>query len=295
MKRILVTCSCLVLVILAVGLGGCSDNTSPSSSSSNFTLTFAAPKSAGVGAAKAVAPDTFYAGADTLVLTSAQVVLREIELQACAAYDTSLADSSSVDSLWVEEFEAGPMLVDLPLGGAISQVLSLDVTPGTYSEVEFKVHPVRGDEPAAAAFLAAHPEFDGVSIRAEGTFNGVPFTFTTRMGAHQESDIDPALVVGDGGGPVNLTLSVDHGRWFAGPDSTLVDPSTAIFGGENRILVEHNIRHSFRAFEDRDHDGWDDRHGDPDGGHHGGGGSGGGGGGGGGHDGGGHHGGGMGH
>lgn len=287
MKRILVLCSCLALVILAVGLGGCSDNTSPSASTANFSLTFAAPQVAGAGAAKAVAPDTFFAGGDTLVLTSAQVVLRKIELQACAAYDTSLADSSGVDSLWVEEFEAGPMLVDLPLGGAISQVLSVEVTPGTYSEVEFKVQPVRGDEPEAVAFLAAHPEFEDVSIRAEGTFNGVPFTFTTRMGAHQESDIDPALVVGDGSGPVNLTLSVDHGRWFAGPDSTLVDPSTALFGGENRVLVERNIRRSFRAFEDRDHDGLDDHHGDSDGGHHGGGGHDDGG-----HDGGGHHGGG---
>ena len=267
MKKILVLCSCLALVILAAGLGGCSDNGSPAASGSNFTLTFASSKAA--GAAKAVAPDTFTAGGDTLVLTSAQVVLREIELQACAAYDTSLADSSSIDSLWVEEFETGPMLVDLPLGGAIAQVLSVDVTPGTYNEVEFKVHPVRGGDADAVAFLAAHPEFTDVSIRAEGTFNGVPFTFLTRMAAHQEQDLDPALVIAEGAGPVNVTLSVDHGTWFAGPDSSLVDPSSANAGGENQFLVEHNIRRSFHAFEDRDHDGWDDHHGDPDGGHHG--------------------------
>lgn len=269
MKRILLVSSILVLLVVAAVIGGCSsDGAAPSASATNFSLTFAAPKAAGANAAKAVAPDTFTAGGDTLVLTSAQVVLREIELQACAAYDTSLADSSSVDSLWVEEFETGPMLVDLPLGGAVSQVLSVDVTPGTYNEVEFKVHPVRGGDPDAVAFLAAHPEFTDVSIRAEGTFNGTPFTFITRMAAHQEQDLDPALVVGDGSGPVNVTLSVDHGAWFAGPDSTLVDPSTALAGGENQFLVEHNIRRSFHAFEDRDHDGWDDHHGDPDGGGH---------------------------
>lgn len=255
MKRILLLCTCISLLILAAGFGGCSksDNNAPATAANNFSLTFASPKAA-TGAAKAIAPDTVTAGADTLIMTSLQLVLRKIELQACS-------DTSGSDSLRVEEFEAGPMLVDMPLGGAISQVLAVDVAPGTYGEVEFNIHAVRGDDSTAVAFRTEHPDFVGVSIRADGTFNGTPFSFTTRMGAHQETRIDPALVVGDGSGPINLTLSVDNTSWFFTPDSTLVDPSTANWGGPNQWLVEHNIRRSFHAFEDRDHDGRDDHHG----------------------------------
>ena len=258
MKRILIAGAALTLLALALLACGCSDNGSPAAgSSNNFSLSFAAPGAG--GAAKAVAPDTIVAGTDTLVLDSVQVVLKHVELQA-------VRDSASTDSLGCQEFAAGPLLVDMPLGGAVSQAVSVDVPPGTYNQVEFNIHPVRGEEADAAAFLAAHPEFEGVAIRADGTFNGVPFTFTTRTGAHEEVDLEPPLVVAEGDGPANVTLQVDHRLWFAGPDSSLVDPATANAGGDNRRLVERNIRRSFHAFQDRDCDGRDDHHGDPDGG-----------------------------
>lgn len=257
MKRILIAGAVLALLVSVLVVGGCSDNTSPAGSTNNFSLSFAAPGA--TGAAKAGDPDTLIAGADTLVLTNVQVVLKHIELQ-------SVQDSASTDSLGCEEFEAGPLLVDMPLGGAVSQAVSVDVPPGTYDEVEFNIHPARGEEADAAAFLAAHPEFAGVAIRADGTFNGTAFTFTTRRGAHEETDLDPALVVTADGGPVNVTLQVDHTTWFVDPDGRLIDPATANADGENQWLVEHNIRRSFHAFRDDDCDGWDDHHGDPDGG-----------------------------
>lgn len=257
MKRILIAGAALTLLGLGLILAGCSGDASPSASTSNFSLSFAA---GAAGAAKAVAPDTIIAGADTLVLSGVQVVLKHVQLQA-------VRDSAAADSIGCDEFEAGPLLVDMPLGGAIEQVVAVDVAPGTYNQVEFNIHPVRGQEPDAVAFLAAHPEFEGVAIRAEGTFNGTPFVFTTRRGAHEEADLDPALVVDEGGGPLNVTLQVDHGSWFVDPDGALIDPATANVDGENQRQVERNIRRSFHAFHDHDHDGWDDHHGDPDGGH----------------------------
>jgi hypothetical protein len=247
MKRIMLVGSYLATSILAVGLSGCSDNAAPTAG--NLSLTIA---SSGVvaKAAKAAAADTFAAGGDTLVVTGVQVVLREVELQA--------SDDAGADSTRVEEFEAGPLLVDLPLGGATDQVVSVDVTPGTYNEVEFKVDSVRSDEGSSAAFLAAHPGFDGVSVRVTGTFNGTAFTFTSGLESEQEHDLVPALVVAEGGGAMNLTLSVDHTSWFAASGGGLIDPATAGVAGPNREQVEHNIKQSFDSFEDDNHDGHED-------------------------------------
>lgn len=247
MKRIMLAGTCLAASILAVGLNGCSDNAAPTAG--NLSLTIA---SSGVvaKAAKAAAADTFAAGGDTLVVTGVQVVLREVELQA--------SDDAGADSTRVEEFEAGPLLVDLPLGGATDQVVSVDVTPGTYNEVEFKVEAVRSDEGSSAAFLDANPGFDGVSVRVTGTFNGTPFTFTSGLESEQEHDLVPALVVVEGGGAMNLTLSVDHTSWFAASGGGLIDPATAGAAGPDREQVEHNIQQSFDSFEDDDHDGHDD-------------------------------------
>lgn len=247
MKRIMLVGSCLATSILAVGLNGCSDNAAPTGG--NLSLTIAS-SGAIAKSVKAAAADTFAAGADTLVVTGVQVVLREVELQA--------SDDAGADSTRVEEFEAGPLLVDLPLGGATDQVVSVDVTPGTYNEVEFKVDAVRGDEGSSASFLAANPGFDGVSVRVTGTFNGTAFTFTSGLESEQEHDLNPALVVVEGGGAMNLTLSIDHTSWFAGPDGGLVDPATAGVGGPNQEQVEHNIQQSFNSFEDDDHDGHED-------------------------------------
>ncbi len=246
-------CAGLSASVLALGLAGCSDDPAPAGG--NLSLTIASPGAVAKASrgAKAAVADTFAAGGDTLVVASVQVVLREIELQA--------SEEAGADSLRSEEFEAGPLLVDLPLGGAIDQVVSVDVTPGTYNEVEFNVDAVRGDEGSAAAFLAAHPDLDGVSVRVAGSFNGAPFTFTSGLESEQEHDLVPALVVVEGAGALNLTLSIDHSAWFAAEGGGLIDPATAGSGGPNQEAVEHNIRLSFHSFEDDDHDGHDDHEG----------------------------------
>lgn len=235
---------------LAISLAGCSNDPAPAGGNLSLSISSPGTVAKAARAAKAAVADTFAAGGDTLVVTGVQVVLRQVELQA--------SDDAGVDSTRVEEFEAGPLLVDLPLGGVTDQVVSVDVTPGTYNEVEFKVDAVRGDEPAAAAFLAANPGFDGVSVRVAGSFNGTPFTFTTGLESEQEHDLVPPLVVVEGGGAMNLTLSIDHAAWFVASGGGLIDPATAGAGGANQEQVEHNIRLSFHSFEDENHDGHDD-------------------------------------
>jgi hypothetical protein len=97
-----------------------------------------------------------------------------------------------------------------------------------------------------------------VSIRATGTYNGTAFTYTTDLDAEQEIALSPPITT-DGSTPASLTLFVDVSSWFKTSDGTaLVDPATTLLDPANQSLVENNIKASFKAFEDENHDGESD-------------------------------------
>lgn len=199
-------------------------------------------------------------GGDTLVLRSVELVLREIELERVDAADC--LDSGAGDDA-CEEFETGPLLVSLPLGGdPVRVAVSVSAPSAQYDELEFEVH--EPDERADAGFLSAHPEFAEASIRARGTFSdgGVrtEFVYVSDLDEEQEIALFPFLEIG-AGEPVALTLRFEVASWFL--DRTgrrLVNPATANEGGPNEDLVSHNIARSIDAFRDDNRNGLEDRH-----------------------------------
>jgi hypothetical protein len=249
-------------VPVAVGLLallGCSGNsTAPGP---RLTLAFGAQAPAAV------------VGNDSLVITKAELVIREVELKRvsgedCAGESPSAnesegdhhSDSSHAEhpehSEECEEFEAGPVRVNIPLDGALVQV-AVSPPAGSYREAEFKIHKVGAGGAADSAFATANPDIAGKSIRVEGTFNGTPFVFESDLSVKQESELDPPLVVTENTA-TNVTISVKLADWFTTPGGGLIDPNTANAGGANEFMVKLNIKRSFRAFEDRDCDGHDD-------------------------------------
>jgi len=231
---------------------GCSNNVAPDGARLSLTIATPAQPTAARSGLPAAAADTLGDSVNTLIVTSVQLVLREVELDPVEAGD------SAPDSTHREEFEAGPLRLDLPLGGGADQMVSVAVTPGSYDKIEFEIHTVSSDDPAEADFRAANPELVGASIRVQGSFNGTAFTYTTDMDQEQEAEITPPLVVDETGATANLTLRVDPRGWFLDHGGSLVDPATANHGGPNESLVESNIERSFEAFEDEDHDGAED-------------------------------------
>jgi hypothetical protein len=159
--------------------------------------------------------------------------------------------------------------VSLPLDSAVTTALNVTVAPGNYSALEAKVRPIETNNghfgPGTAAFIAAHPELVGVSVRVEGTFNGKAFTWTGSPRAELEIKFDSALVVADSA--ANITMHVDVAKWFKTNSGALIDPATALDGRSNANLVARNIRESIHAFRDDDRDGHDDHDGHG-GGHH---------------------------
>ncbi|HEX9486482.1 MAG TPA: hypothetical protein VF976_05420 [Gemmatimonadales bacterium] len=196
---------------------------------------------------------------DTIIVRSAQLVLRKVELKR--------ADVASCDAIMgngdCEDFETGSKLLTLPLGSAvIAQDVSISAPAGTFDELEFNVHKPSSSEDAA--FIAANPDFATISIRVTGSFvHGTgtgagtrsAFTFTSDVDQSQKASLVPPMTLKDGQ-TLNVTLRVDISTWYLNATKTaLVDPASANKGGPNESVVANNIQNSFKAFEDDNHDG----------------------------------------
>jgi hypothetical protein len=279
-------------------LAACSDSNAPGGAPGTISLRVATPPSANVSAASAMSPSlvatplTFTDGSgNVLVIDLAQVVLKQVSFEradnatACpdgehdpehqpahnqqgsdrhganrpgmtsgAAFDAADQDEAD-DHDSCDARALGPILVDLPLNSGPQQQFAIDIEPGTYTAVRFHIH--KANSGSEAPFLAEHPEFVGTSIRVTGTFNHEPFTYTTSLNAVQHQRFDSPVTV-DASGTTDVTLLVDLSTWFLGPNGALVDPATAMPGGANEHLVWDNIRRSFQAFNDHDHNGHPD-------------------------------------
>ena len=251
--------SLAAIVLAAVSMSACADSASGPSGGGqvNFNLaTRPSATAAGTGLATVTigSPETFSDGTNTLVIDQVQLVLREIELKRVET--TTACGESSNDAC--EELELGPILLDLPLGaGGAARSFSVGIDTGTYREIEFEIHKPSDDDAADVAFRQAHPDFAGTSVKVTGSFNGVPFTFTSDLNAEEEIELSPPLVVA-ASAATDITLMVDLDRWFREGGGGLVDPGSALAGGANEGLVETNIQSTLHAFEDEDHDGTDD-------------------------------------
>lgn len=238
------------LLGLAFAAAACDDTTSPNDASVSLSLALAGAGPSAALVAQPLADISISDAENTLVISRVAIVLREIELK--RLNDDECVVGSMDDSC--EEFEVGPVLLEVDVDGGVDQIVAIDVPADIYRELEFDVHKPEAGDAAGQAFIAANPDFDGVSIRVEGTFNGESFVFEQDLNEEQEFDLNPPLDVVEGEGPVNLTLTLDVSTWFMA-GTAVVDPRTANVGGENEQTVEDNIRSSIDLFEDRDRDG----------------------------------------
>jgi hypothetical protein len=240
-------------VLALGGLAACADSTGIGGSrpvSLSFSTVSMSPAPA------AAARYALVGSADALVITKAQLVFSKSELERAGV---TCVDAMELDEDSCPDMEFGPTLVTLPLDGSTKTELTVTIPAGTYDEFEAEIDAVKSETEGhgndAAAFLAANPQFRGVSIRVEGTYNGTPFVYTTDAEAELELEFNPALTVD--GAANNLTVRVDIPSWFRN-GTTSIDPASANAGGANKQIVDNNIKRSFKVFEDDDRDGRDD-------------------------------------
>lgn len=242
-----------VLLLAALAPAGCDNGSGPLG---NVQVSFATRSSAVATSGAMAISDALAAGftiedgVNTLVVTRAEIVLREVEFERLGG-----AGCNGTSDDGCEEVEFGPVLVDLPLTPGAAQRFAAELPPGTYVEVEFEIHKVTSGSDDAD-FRQRHPEFPAeASIRVQGTFNDQPFDFITDLNVEQELDLVPPLVVTDRTSSANVTIFVALDQWFRASDGTLLDPNTGNKGQVNENLMKNNIRDSIEAFEDPDGDG----------------------------------------
>jgi len=184
-------------------------------------------------------------------------MLSEMELSQSGACTTPPEDDDDC-----EELELDPILVDLPLDVAPpAKVLDAFVPAGTYASLEAALSAVDAgeDEGGAAAFLAAHPDWAGVSVRVVGVYTdaaGAPHDFTYTSAVHAGIEMEFAQPVLVDATSQNLTIVVDVASWFTDDAGAAIDPTNSA----NAAQIDANIRRSFRAFSDDDENGVDDEH-----------------------------------
>lgn len=255
----------LAVLLGAASLAACAEGTGPNGANRPVSLSFSTSATATASASPSLTPSrsvSFTSGANSLVITKAQLVLARVELQRVGATcaSTASAGDDQDDEHSCAELELAPSLIDLPVDSSVATALGVSIPTGTYSSLEAKVRPVRTEErggTGSSAFLTAHPDFANASVRVEGTWNGTPFTYIGTPRAEIETEFNPPVTVDTA--KVNLTIHVNLASWFRDASGALVNPATANAGGANATLVSSNISRSFRAYRDDDRDGRDDQ------------------------------------
>ncbi len=257
----------LVTSVAVVGLLGC-DLTSPSSSSTR-TVSFSVSTAEAVVAAASMnranfatvdAPLVIVVGNDTLRIDSVRVVLAQVSLGRAA--DTACGTAGHDDSgdSTCSNLDSGPFIVKLPLTAGALSLFDIPIPKGTYTSFSVRVHkPNRADSgPNTAAFLAANPTWENVSMRVDGAFNGVAVHWSHDPTVQLTHTFSPPLVI-DATTGSNFTLKIDVASWFKATNGSLIDPNSKT----NALYpqIANNVKNSFKAFKDDNKKGHDDGNG----------------------------------
>lgn len=238
------------MAALAVVVAACGDTTG--SDTGRIALRFGTVPLSGAstsidGAALSVAADelTITGSNGTLEIEDIQLIVSEVELkrlddaecegddddrqgvQQDVRLDERRGDDDE-DEEECEEFEGGPFLVDLPLGGGEVTVLEEEIPAGTFTAIEFEIEDFEmedddddGEGRRANQLLAQlrtlYPNVPpGANMVVKGTFTPTtgparPFIVYFNADVEIKERFPEPLLVDEGGG---ITVRIDPSKWF---------------------------------------------------------------------------------
>lgn len=237
----------LAMLLSAAGLAGCSSDSSGPGAQNSVSLSVSVPRPGSASNLQGSFVPVQDAAGNTLDITAAQIVLSEIEFET----DDRDCDSSGTGNC--HEFEIGPVLLNLPTSGGMLSLGTDQVPFAAISEIELNIERPDEEDTRTTQFRAANPGFPRTaSLHLVGTFNGQPFDVFLSPEAELELEFSPPLTVAN---PLNLNIEIDLNSWLRNSNGNFIDPRTLASDGNARDRVEANIRASFHAFNDPDHDG----------------------------------------
>lgn len=246
--------SAVILLGIAGTAGACSDAVGANAHSLSVSVAGKAPSAPAASRAGVFGPSldvVVGSGANSITITKAQIVLGRVEVEPGTA--TAVCSGTETDEC--PEIKLDPVLVDLPLDGTTKTDFAASIPAGTYRGVELKIRRVSSSDPGGAAFLAANPNFQDVSVHVEGTFNGQPFSYNSSLDAGIGMELATPVTLTSGGGS-NFTLLIDVSSWFRDSAGNAIDPTN----GQNASTIENQIKQSFKVFEDDDKNNVPDSH-----------------------------------
>ncbi len=252
------------LAPLVAGLAAC-DTTGPGTRALSLSITTksAGPAPSPSAPASGLSADLHVgSGANALTISKVQIVLSEIELSTTGTCGAETGDNEATGNSNdnheenCDEMEFGPLVVDLPLDGTTKAILDAAVPAGSYSGLQAELEAVTPEDEGAITFLRDHTGFAGVSVMVSFTdATGVSHNFTSSVEAKIKVEFPTPVTVGTD--TKNLTIEVDVASWFKDASGAVIDDPT---NPANAEAINANIRKSFKAFGDDDHDGIDDDH-----------------------------------
>ena len=229
----------LAALAAVVALAACSSDSSLSpGTSSNIAFTTGA---GGVGGASAAMVPVTVGGhtldLSTVSLTISRAELKRAQSDACPGDSEGDDDhpSNTASTQSCGELKVGPFTVNLPLTGGMVNLPANSIPAGTFREFELRV----------------------TTVELKGTFDGKAFDDTLSVRLHVENEFSTPLVV-TADSAVAITVNVPVNNWLTASDGSLIDPTKLSTNATLAAQVRNRIAASFRAFEDRDHDGHDD-------------------------------------
>lgn len=177
---------------------------------------------------------------NTISINTVEMVFFAIDLHADDAADG------------IEDLEAGPILMELPLDGSLKPLFpSITIPPGSYNQLGVEVKRPDGHE-LADDFTETYPDWDATkSIRITGTYNSAEFDLMIDFNDDFELKFDEPVIIGEDG--LDLILAIYVNKWFLnGAGTDLIDPAVAkanLDGPEADQIID-NIIDSFEAYED---------------------------------------------
>ena len=173
-------------------------------------------------------------GVNAIILDSIKVLIKDIKLNVSGNSDTV-------------NFKTGPFVYSLNPNSTLNTVGSLYIPIGSYDKVQFEIHKLEDADGVPDPIF----NFGGgkYSVVVYGRYNGTAFIYRSSKSAKQKLNFNPPALVTTLT-KSNITLKVQPYKWFWNGTDYL-DP--AIPSNENDI--DNNIKASFKAFKDDNHDG----------------------------------------
>lgn len=215
----------LAALSLVAGMTACGDVLEPAEQGTALVFQSPGGVSASVADAAVRAARTVEGTNGALQLEAMHAVMGEFELEREESGDCD------DDAAECEDFEAGPLLLEIPMeeGAAVTAFRS-EVPAGNYEELEFEVEAPNEDDGAGllGEIREDFPHWpEDASVRITGTFtteDGEESEFLVFLDAEVEIELEfePFLTITEDGGE-SVTVTVDPSLWFRHADGSVTD------------------------------------------------------------------------